>query len=363
MSPESSDTPRQNLSRHAAAAIDFAALDEATHVDLAGRNLAGLTVGGRPWDADQLAAAAKSLAQRGRQVIIVTGFCRLSAAGMTAETDGPPGALFLARALASVGVDPVLVTDRYAIPLLEAGCEHFGLSRAIVHEMPIENHSFGDALPASDQWCERFFAGPGRNATHLVAIERPGPSHTLQSLAAQQRADSAPIDRFEREVPPADQNRHHNMRGEPIDRFVAKTDRLWAWIERTGAAITTIGIGDGGNELGMGAIPWETLTDALGGPVAGRIVCRVSADHLLLAGVSDWGAYALALATTVLREARDTAKAWNAEGQADLVRLLVSQAGAVDGKTGQPTATVDGLELDVYLSPLVKLRASLGLET
>jgi hypothetical protein len=227
--------------------------------------------------------------------------------------------------------------------------------------MPIEEHAADGTLPASDRWCADFFAGPAAAATHFIAIERPGPSHTLASMVEQSRLGLAPIARFRAEVPEEDFNRCHNMRGERIDRFVAKTERLLAWITRHGAPITTIGIGDGGNEIGMGAIPWEMLTDALGAAGAGRIVCRAACDNLLLAGVSDWGAYALALATAMLLGKRAEAAQWGAAGQAELLRVLVEQAGAVDGVTGQPTASVDGLPLDVYLSALVQLRGVLGL--
>ncbi len=163
--------------------FDWDALEQATHFDPAGRNLATLAVGGCFWDAGHLRAAAMSLAQNARRVIIVTGFCRRSSIGMTAETDGPPGALLLARALQALEIDVLLVSDRYALPLLQAGCDHLGLGPAIAHEMPIEEHAADDALPASDRWCEAFFCGPALGATHLVAIERPGPSHTPVSLA------------------------------------------------------------------------------------------------------------------------------------------------------------------------------------
>ena len=175
MSDQDSPTPSADRRAKVPPAINWQALEQATHVDLAGRNLLRLGTGGRPWDAGNLAAAAGSIAQRGRRVIIVTGFCRSSPPGMTAETDGPPGALFLARAAATLGIDPVLVSDRYGLPLLEAGCDHFGLARSAIHEMPIEEPAADDSLPLSDRWCEAFFSGPARDATHLVAIERPGP--------------------------------------------------------------------------------------------------------------------------------------------------------------------------------------------
>jgi hypothetical protein len=137
---------------------------------------------------------------------------------------------------------------------------------------------------------------------------------------------------------------------------------LFAWIERQRAPITTIGICDGGTEIGMGSMAWEVLAGGLGTPEAGRIACRVACDHLLLAGVSDWGAYGLALATALLRGAAGEAAAWDAASQGELIRTLVERAGAVDGVTGQHSATVDGLDLDVYLAALVRLREVLGLK-
>jgi hypothetical protein len=342
-------------------AIDWLALEHATHVDAAGRGLAGLTAGNGPWDSGQLAATATTLARDGRRVVLVTGFCRQGPAAMTAETDGPPGALILAGTLVKLGIDTVLVSDRYARPLLEAGCDHLGLDRRMVHEMPIESRGAGESLPESDRWCEAFFSGPGQGATHLVAIERPGPSHTAESLVAQDRAGPAPLEQFLRDVPAGQRNRCHNMRGQSIDAHVAKTEQLLAWIARSAAPVVTIGIGDGGNEVGMGGIAWEVLTAALPGQTAGRIVSRVATDHLLLAGVSDWGAYALALAAAVLRGDPAAAEGCSTLDVSQLVRTLVERAGAVDGVTGQPTATVDGLDLDVYLAPLVKMREILGL--
>ncbi|MGO9774391.1 MAG: glutamate cyclase domain-containing protein, partial [Roseiarcus sp.] len=63
----------------------------------------------------------------------------------------------------------------------------------------------------------------------------------------------------------------------------------------------TIAIGDGGNEIGMGALP-RTL---IGVHVAHgeAIACVTPAAHLILAGVSHWGAYALLGGLAVIRPA------------------------------------------------------------
>ena len=61
----------------------------------------------------------------------------------------------------------------------------------------------------------------------------------------------------------------------------------------------TIGIGDGGNEVGMGKI-FEHIVTSPNIPNAAQIACTVSADFLIVASVSNWGGYALAAATAVV---------------------------------------------------------------
>ena len=93
--------------------------------------------------------------------------------------------------------------------------------------------------------------------------------------------------------------------------------------------VTTIGIGDGGNEIGLGALPWEHLCRAILQGPAERIACRVATDHTLLAVVSNWAGYALALATTALRERTHLAGGWNCQKQRKLITALVQTGGAV----------------------------------
>jgi hypothetical protein len=52
----------------------------------------------------------------------------------------------------------------------------------------------------------------------------------------------------------------------------------------------TIGVGDGGNEIGMGRVR-ERLAGE--GELIARIASVVSVDHLVVAGVSNWGAYGI----------------------------------------------------------------------
>ena len=65
--------------------------------------------------------------------------------------------------------------------------------------------------------------------------------------------------------------------------------------------MTTIGIGDGGNEIGMGKLPAGLIAQHV--PNGAQIACVTSCDHLVVAGVSNWGAYGLAAGVRLLRQA------------------------------------------------------------
>ena len=103
--------------------------------------------------------------------------------------------------------------------------------------------------------------------THLIACERVGPG-----------MDGRP----------------RNMRGEDIGAHTAPLDQLY-----TAGSAFRIGIGDGGNELGMGRLPAELV----GRVVASgeRIRCVVGADALIVGGTSNWAAAAIVGALALLR--------------------------------------------------------------
>jgi hypothetical protein len=332
--------------------VDFFALETVIRQDPSGRGVSGFRRDGRWLAAGMLEGAARELAARAGAVGIVTGFCVADVEPPAAETDGPPGALYLARALSASGIDVVLIGDPYATPLLRLGCR-LGQFQAQLFEIPLGRHEAG--------WLDDFFGSSiGKRLTHLVSIERVGPSHTPESLAAQQRGGRAPpLQEFLAEVPPEHRDVCHNMRGRAIDDYTAPAHRLFEAVQRGDHRIKTIGIGDGGNEIGMGSIPWELLRAALDGDQAGRIICRIAVDFPILAGVSNWGAYALACAVASLKGQRDLMAAWDDRPEQEVIEALVREAGAVDGLTRRREATVDGLPLDVHLDVLARIRAAL----
>lgn len=363
------DRPATALAAQIAAAdrtIDWPALEAIVHVDPAGRGLSSYRRAQAPLDVGQLRASALDVAQHARAVGIVTGFPVVTDVGVAAETDGPPGALYLARALRALGVDVCLISDAYTLPLLEHGCDLWKLDRGLLVEIPFEDgppdsaarrHNAPENNEKTVRWVRDFLASArGQALTHLISVERPGPSHTPESLEAQTQAAPGLLKRFEAAVPADDRNVCHNMRGELINALTAKTHHLFDAIADEHRSMTTIGIGDGGNEIGMGSIDWSWLVEAIGSPWAERIACRVATDYLTIGGVSNWAAYALALAIVRLRGAVDLGRNWNSDRQRQLIEGMVRQARAVDGLTRRREPTVDGLPLDVYSRPLDEIR-------
>ena len=254
--------------------------------DPGGRNVFGLMMAG------QLQLAARSL-QLAKRVGIVSGFF-IPGAG-AGETDGPPGAKTLGEALRKLGIEVDYITDEWNAALFQS----IGLA-------PL--------LDGTD-YIER--VGP----THLVAIERLGR---------------------------AKDGRYHNMRGVDVTSTTAPLDELF--LEAGSHGITTVGIGDGGNEIGMGKVFADGATTMPSGQQAATVVAT---DFCIAAGVSNWGAYGLAGALSVLagRDLLPTAQ----EAALDIDRL-VEVGGAVDGVTGLREATVDGIGLPASLRMLEDIR-------
>ena len=139
------------------------------------------------------------------------------------------------------------------------------------------------------------------------------------------------------------------MRGRDITRSHL-SDSTRRCTEPPTAGGTTIGIGDGGNEIGMGKIPHETIVKNI--PNGDLIHCRVPTDHLIVAGVSNWGAYALAAGVYVLRGVKPPADLFDPDREREILEVMVREGPLVDGVTGKQTATVDGLTWDEYVKPL-----------
>ena len=277
--------------------------------------------------ADDFAAACRSLAEHPAPgLAVVTGFFIPTATPPAGETDGPLGALFLARALVSLGIPVVLVTDDFCARAVEAGLAEYGLRKQVPVVVLPTADTAKDMTPGDYR---RYFEERKgiSHLTHLLAIERVGPSH----------AD----------------NRCRTMRGRDITDMMSPAHLLFE-PDAHARDITTIGIGDGGNEIGMGKIPWDVIERNI--PNGKAVACRIATQHLIVCGVSNWGAYALAAGVAKLRGKAPDASLFDPVRENQILEVMVQEGPLVDGVSGTPSATVDGLTWGQYAEVLVKIR-------
>lgn len=240
----------------------------------------------------ELRKAAESL-RTARRVGIVSGFF-LPDTG-TSETDGPPGAVALGRALARLGVAVDYVTDT-------RNCAAF------------------DALDVEPDTDWRSYLDRAQ-PTHLVSIER-----------LSRARDGA----------------YRNMDGDDVTLWHEPLDELF--LAGPARGIVTIGIGDGGNEIGMGKLFDGVVANVRNGE---RIAGVVAADYCIVAGTSNWGAYGLIAALSVV-----TGQALLPSGDQlkQTHESLVASGAAVDGVTHRAEPTVDGIFLAITLDVVERLR-------
>ena len=130
------------------------------------------------------------------------------------------------------------------------------------------------------------------------------------------------------------------------DRAHLLFDELEGEGSRKETRIHTSGIGDGGNEIGMGKVPWDTIRRNI--PNGGLIACRVPADHLIVAGVSNRKLYALAggvLAACAAKKGPQAFSIPTASREASYCGSWSSKGRWWTAFSGRATAIVDGLEL------------------
>lgn len=252
-------------------------------------------------------AAARAL-RTCRRALLTTGFA--VAPGLP-ETDGPPGTASLGRALRALGAEVTYVTDAVALPPLQAALKVLG------EPAVVETFSVPHGSGAARETARRLLAE--HRPTHLIAVERPGRARD---------------------------GHYRSARGRSLSEWNGPLDELFL---AAPARLVTIGVGDGGNEVGMGAVHARL---ARAGGVFRQIASTVKAKHLVVAGVSNWGAYGI-----VAELARLTGRPLlhTAEEEQAMVRACV-EAGAVDGLTFRPEPTVDGLPLPAHIGMLELLR-------
>lgn len=258
---------------------DYLAISQQIEQLLVRQNLRGMATIKPHLRPGYILRAARIINQCRGTVLIGTGFPVLD----TFETDGPVGAIALYQLLIRLGAKPVIVCGDPLYNALKADYQ--------CYQITVNQY---DALPAIASK-----ALTSLQPQLVISIERPG-------FNAQQR--------------------YANMRGEDISTRCASFDYFL-----TQAPCPTIGIGDGGNEIGMGnvlqAVSALNITPAV-----------TECDELIVADVSNWAAWALAAMVSVFRGE-------NLLDNANPLAILqyLSAKGSVDGVTRLNTLTEDGL--------------------
>lgn len=232
-------------------------------------------------------------------IFLTTGFY---VAGY-AETDGPLGTEVLASALKKLDFHPVIVTDA----LCDGYFEPAGLDVAYV---PLD----------ADR---TYFASMIQKArpVGMISIERCG----LNS-----------------------QNDYANMRGISIREHTAPVNLLFDLAREH--CIPTWGVGDGGNEIGMGNLK-EVISEKLS-----LVPCINEVDHLVIATVSNWGAFGM---TACLEKLTGTRVLPSYQEMKAYLEQTVA-LGSIDGVNKVHECTVDGFSAEIEKEIVDALHDSLS---
>lgn len=288
--------------------------------------------------------AARRLAEtlgKGDVVILTTG-----AGGPpwlpNGETDGPPGLAVLARALVrGLGVLPVYLAEAAnlapviaasaaaGVPVMSLEDAEARSGAAIAMDFPINEEQ---AKPEANRLLDRF------RPKAVICIEKLGPN-------------------CKGEI--------HSVRGVNLTQHHAKIHHL---VEAAkGRGVLTIGVGDGGNEIGFGMIADAVRQISSFGarcqcPCQAGMAAVTATDVLVVGGTSNWGAYGVATCLAFLLKDREVL-----HDPATELRVLeaCSRAGAFDGMYLIPIPFVDGTRPEVQSSliTILNMILEIGLKT
>ncbi len=267
--------------------------------------------------------AAKKMKEKvsaGDIVLILTGF--VIANWNMPETDGPIGAAALASSV-DLGLNavPVILCEDIIVQNVAHTCNAAGMitcssieevrsggrgRKVLVKGFPINPvKAQTEAIRILDELQPKA----------VVSIERPGWN--------------------EKRV-------HHSGMGYAISDITAKLDYLFAEAQKRGTL--TIGVGDLGNELGMGYVK-EMVKKKIPNaeqclcPCEGGIAADVSADVGIICNISNWGVYGICACLAAL--VGDHEVLHDAKTEIRMINECV-RAGALDPVSGMMRPYVDG---------------------
>ncbi len=260
-------------------------------------------------------AAAELLDRPPARIGIVTG-AAVPDHMPAGENDGPLGSVVLAQALVRMGHRVSFYTDPPAAPPIEALTARYGLDAPTVH-LGLHDTAQQDAIAAE--------------LDVAVAVERHGG------------------------------NPHGNLygvTGTPRHPFRANVDHLFGTVAASGKP--TLGVGDGGNEVGFGRI-YDTLCARMPEynlkektACGGGIFTVMPTDVLVVGTSSNIGCYGV-VAALALR--RGEPELCHTPEEERAITAYGVELGLTDGGSGRVIAAVDGVPVDDNAAVVHLMRA------
>ena len=262
----------------------------------------------------------KAAVKPGDAVLILTGF--VIANWNRPETDGPVGAAALARSI-DIGLSgvPVLLCEDIIVNNVKRTTEASGLivcdtmeevrtggrgRKALVEGFPLDRE---EAEKRAKEIIDLY------QPKAVISIERPGWNEKQQ---------------------------HHSGMGYNISDITAKLDYVFLEAQKRG--IPTIGVGDLGNELGMGYVK-ESVRENIPGAekclcgCGGGVACDVTSDVGIICNISNWGAYGICACLAALCGEHEVLH--DSKTELRMIRECID-AGALDPVSGMLIPAVDG---------------------
>ena len=230
------------------------------------------------------------------EIIISTGFFEIIP--KTIETDGPPGAFSIGNAITELGGEVIYLIESHTKNFIDKD------QKTIVFPNTTKEKSVEFAKKIIKDY----------KPSALISIERCGITEN---------------------------DRYLNISRQDISHYNAYIDVLF------NLHSNTIGIGDGGNEIGMGNL-YEHLSSSdkyIDEPTISKT------KHLIITTVSNWGGWGLVAALSLLADKNllETSK------EATDIMQEQLNLGAVDGANFKSELSVDGFDWETNKNILLKL--------
>jgi hypothetical protein len=310
-------------------------LDKLVSMDIGGRGVEHLYKAARARQGATLigsAADALLAVPDGSTVFVTTGsVSRAWISTEIGENDGPAGAAAVIRALAiSKRVHCILLAEATLLPGMKAILTSAGLTVLPFDQAQIASKDGSLAIASMLPFTTSDDSAPDA-ARELLAKYKPALFFSTERVGR------------------AKDGVYYSMRAIDYGMGRARIDVLFDEAIKQG--IPTVAVGDGGNEIGMGAV-----TEAVNAHVKfGETIAAVTpSDVLVTAACSNWGCTAIAGAIAARR--KDARLMHTPEMERQLLNRGVD-IGLINSVQNVVDANVDGLPLDTHIAFAEMVRA------